>query len=111
MVKRTVKYSLGLLALLMVVLVVTPFFIDLNSYKLKITEAVEDATGRVLQIGEIDASLFPWVGIRLEDVRLANRDLRLRHVQPDVPYAQPELLVVGQVVHRRRDVVAVCAGA
>lgn len=73
MVKRTVKYSLGLLALLMIVLVVTPFFIDLNSYKLKITEAVEDATGRTLQIGEIDASLFPWVGMRLEDVRLANR--------------------------------------
>ncbi|MDX8403861.1 MAG: AsmA family protein [Mariprofundaceae bacterium] len=73
MVKRSVKYSLGLLALLMIVLVITPFFIDLNSYKSQITEAVEDATGRALQIGAIDASLFPWVGMRLDDVRLANR--------------------------------------
>lgn len=71
--KRTVKYSLGLLVLLMIVLVITPFFLDLNNYKSQITEAVEDATGRTLQIGEIDASLFPWVGVRLEDVRLANR--------------------------------------
>ncbi len=73
MVKRTVKYSLGLLALLMILLLVTPFFIDVNNYKPQISEAVEEATGRALQIGNIKASLFPWVGIRLEDVRLANR--------------------------------------
>lgn len=73
MVKRTVKYSLGLLGLLVIVLVVTPFFLDVNNYKSQISNAVEKATGRTLQIGNIEASLFPWVGVRLTDLHLANR--------------------------------------
>ncbi|MDT8376466.1 MAG: AsmA family protein [Mariprofundaceae bacterium] len=73
MVKRTVKYSLAVLALIMGMLLVIPFFIDVNDYKPQITRAVEDATGRALQVGEIKASLFPWVGVRLDNVRLANR--------------------------------------
>ncbi len=73
MVKRTVKYSLGLLAVVMIALVIAPFFLDVNNYRSQIENAVEDATGRKLQIGEIEASLFPWVGVRLENVTLANR--------------------------------------
>jgi len=73
MVKRSVKYSLGLLGLLAIVLVVTPFFLDVNNYKSQISKAVEKATGRTLQIGNIEASLFPWVGVRLTDLHLANR--------------------------------------
>jgi len=73
MVKRSVKYSLGLLAVLMIALMVAPFFLDVNNYKTQIEKAVEDATGRKLQIGTIEASLFPWVGVRLEDVKMANR--------------------------------------
>lgn len=73
MVKKTIKYSLGLLVLVMGILLAVPFFIDVNDYKPQITKAVEDATGRALQIGEIKASLFPWVGVRLDNVRLANR--------------------------------------
>jgi len=73
MVTRTVKYSLGVLVLIMGMLLVGPFFIDVNDYKPQIAKAVEDATGRTLQIGEVEASLFPWIGVRLENVRLANR--------------------------------------
>ena len=73
MVKRTVKYSLGLLVLVMGMLLIVPFFIDVNNYKPQIAKAVEDATGRTVQIGEIEASLFPWIGVRLESVSLANR--------------------------------------
>ncbi|MCF7822167.1 MAG: AsmA family protein [Mariprofundaceae bacterium] len=73
MVKRTIKYSLAVLALIMVLLLAVPFFIDVNDYKPQITKAVEDATGRTFQVGEIKASLFPWVGVRLDNVRLANR--------------------------------------
>jgi len=73
MVKRTVKYSLGLLVLVMGMLLIVPFFIDVNNYKPQIAKAVEDATGRAVQIGEIEASLFPWIGVRLESVSLANR--------------------------------------
>ncbi|MCK5307309.1 MAG: AsmA family protein, partial [Zetaproteobacteria bacterium] len=73
MVKQTIKYSLGVLVLVMGILLAVPFFIDVNDYKPQITKAVENATGRALQIGEIKASLFPWVGVRLDNVRLANR--------------------------------------
>jgi len=73
MVTRTVKYSLGVLGVLIVALLIAPFFIDVESYKSKITGAVEDATGRRMEIGAIEASLFPWVGVRLENVTLANR--------------------------------------
>ena len=71
--KKTIKYSLGLLVLIMGMLLAVPFFIDINDYKPQITKAVEDATGRTIQIGEIKASLFPWVGVRLDNIRLANR--------------------------------------
>ncbi len=73
MVKRTVKYSLALLGLLVIALVVMPLFLDVNNYKPQISQAVEKATGRALQIGNIEASLFPWVGVRLTDLHLANR--------------------------------------
>ena len=73
MVKRSVKFSLGLLGLLVIALVVTPLFLDVNNYKSQISSAVEKATGRALQIGNIEASLFPWVGVRLTDLHLANR--------------------------------------
>lgn len=74
MVKRTIKYSLAVLAVIMGILLAVPFFIDINDYKPQITKAVEDATGRTIQIGEIKASLFPWVGVRLDNVRLSNRE-------------------------------------
>lgn len=73
MVTRTVKYSLAVLGVLVVALLVAPFFIDVESYKGTITGAVEEATGRKMEIGKIEASIFPWVGVRLEGVRLANR--------------------------------------
>lgn len=73
MVTRTVKYSLAVLGVVVVVLLIAPFFINVESYKPEIAKAVEDATGRKLEIGKMTASLFPWVGVRLENLRLANR--------------------------------------
>lgn len=72
-IRKTLRYSLIVLAVLIVGLLVAPFFIDINDYKTRIEQQVEDATGRALKIGEIQASLFPWVGLRLDDVHLANR--------------------------------------
>lgn len=71
--KKTIKYSLIFLALLVALLVAIPFFIDANTFKPQIAKAVEDATGRKLHIGNIKASFFPWVGVSLDDVRLSNR--------------------------------------
>ncbi|ATX79144.1 AsmA family protein [Mariprofundus aestuarium] len=73
-IAKTVRYSLIILGLLIVGLLVAPFFIDVNSYKTQIEQTVEDATGRKLTIGNINASLFPWIGVELDDVHLANRE-------------------------------------
>ncbi len=72
-IAKTVKYSLIVIGLLIVALLAAPFFIDVNTYKGQIEKAVEDATGRQLSIGNIKASLFPWVGVELDNVHLANR--------------------------------------
>lgn len=70
---KTVRYGLIILALLLAVLLTAPFFIDVNNYRAEIEQGVENSTGRKLSIGSISASLFPWVGVQLEDVHLANR--------------------------------------
>ncbi len=72
-IAKTVKYSLIVVGLLIVGLLAAPFFIDVNTYKGQIEQTVEDATGRQLSIGNIKASLFPWVGVELDNVHLANR--------------------------------------
>lgn len=68
------KYAAIGLALLIGLLLAAPFFIDVDQYREKIEQQVEDSTGRALHIGSIQASLFPWIGLRLDDVALANAD-------------------------------------
>ncbi|MDX8406046.1 MAG: AsmA family protein [Mariprofundus sp.] len=69
---RSIRYILIFTVLVVVLLLAAPFFIDVNSYKGQIEQKVEDATGRHLTIGTIKASVFPWVGVELENVHLAN---------------------------------------
>ena len=71
---KFIRYSLIIVVLIIAALLVAPFFIDVNTYKTQIEQTVEDATGRKLSIGNINASLFPWIGIELDDVHLANRE-------------------------------------
>ncbi len=48
-------------------------FFDPNDYKPQISTAVEDATGRQLNIdGDIGLSLFPWIGMELGKITLSN---------------------------------------
>ena len=67
---------IGLAAIVIIVGVVGAVLInslDLNLHKDKIQQVMLDKTGRELQInGEISASFFPWVGLSLQDVTLAN---------------------------------------
>jgi len=70
---KTIRYTLIVVGVVIVLLLAAPFFIDVNTYKGQIEQKVEDATGRSLTIGKISASLFPWVGVELDDVHLANR--------------------------------------
>ena len=71
-VKKTVKYSLVLLVLLVVALLAAPFLIDTNHYKDLILEKAEHMMGRRIEMGALHVSFFPWVGVRVDDVHIAN---------------------------------------
>ncbi len=47
--------------------------IDVKKYKPEIEKAVTEKTGRSFLLGDdLDLSVFPWVGVKLSDVRLGN---------------------------------------
>ncbi|MBW1997173.1 MAG: AsmA family protein, partial [Deltaproteobacteria bacterium] len=63
----------ALVALVIIALLVVPAFVDLQTYKPRIEKMVSEATGRPFSIGgDIDLSLFPWVGFSASDIRLGN---------------------------------------
>lgn len=62
-----------IITLIVVAVIVLPFVIDPNDYKPQIIDVVKENTGRDLLIpGEIDLSVFPWLGIKLGQVELSN---------------------------------------
>lgn len=67
---------LGLGALVIVVaaaVVLIPQFVDVQQYKPRIEQMVTDATGRPFSLGgDLELSLFPWVGVSLSDLELGN---------------------------------------
>lgn len=61
------------LVLMLVAAVVLPRVVDPNQYKPQIVAAVERELGRKLIIpGDIEMSVFPWLGVRVGSVRLDN---------------------------------------
>jgi AsmA protein len=65
----------GLFALILLVAVVLPLVLDPNDYKDEAATATKDATGRELRInGDIDLKIFPWLGLSVADVTLANAE-------------------------------------
>jgi len=70
--KRFLKYALVSLILLVAALLVVPFFLNVNDYKPLLVKQVKQATGRDIDFGEIKASLFPWVGVSINKVRMSN---------------------------------------
>jgi AsmA protein len=64
----------GILVLLLIVaVVVLPMVIDPNDYKDEISAAVQDKTGRTLEMdGDISLSVFPWLGMDIGPTRLGN---------------------------------------
>ncbi|MBE9568353.1 MAG: AsmA family protein, partial [Proteobacteria bacterium] len=72
-VGRTIKIVLLLIVLIFVALLAFVATFDANNYKPQIIEQVENATGRDFAInGDINLSIFPWVGIKIEEVVLGN---------------------------------------
>ncbi len=75
--KRIIKWLFvlvaGCLVLIVAVGLIVPKFIDVKKYKPLIEEKVAEATGRSFSLGdEIDVSIFPWVGVKLNDLHLGN---------------------------------------
>lgn len=75
--KKLLKYLLITITALVLLVVITaialPLVFDPNDYKPQITQLVKEQTGRDLKIpGEIELSVFPWLGITLGKVELSN---------------------------------------
>lgn len=69
-----VLFSLVIIAilLLLVAIIALPQFIDPNDYKPQISQAVKEHTGMDLSIdGELSLSVFPWIGVNVEQVSLS----------------------------------------
>jgi len=70
---RSIKYFFVFLALALIALLAFVATFDANNYKPQIIEQVENATGRDFNIeGDINLSIFPWIGLKVENVSLGN---------------------------------------
>lgn len=73
--KFTLASVLVLLLLISLAIVGLVIFVDPNNYKNEIAAKVQDATGRQLTIiGDINYSLFPWIGVSLGKTELSNAE-------------------------------------
>ena len=74
--KKLFKYLLiGVVVIVVLFMIPIGIFlgIDLNNYKQEITDAVQSATGRQLQLkGELSKSVFPWLGVEVGSTALGN---------------------------------------
>ena len=62
-----------ILVLFIAALILIPLLIDPNDYKQELVEQVKDHTGRDLLIdGDIELTVFPWIGIKFGKVALSN---------------------------------------
>jgi AsmA protein len=60
----------GAVALIVVLLVALPFFVDVNRYRDLIEAKARDALGREVRLGEMQLSLLPTVGLRVDDLAI-----------------------------------------
>lgn len=61
-----------ILTLFIGVAIAVPMFFDPNDYRGQIQTAAQDSTGRELTLGDIKLSVFPWLAIKVSDVKIAN---------------------------------------
>ena len=73
--KLLFKIIAALVVVLLIAVIVFVSTFDANNYKTQIIEQVENATGRTFNIaGKIDLSVFPWIGLEIENVTLGNAE-------------------------------------
>lgn len=67
------RILLVIVVLLVVAAIALPLLFDPEAFKSRLTGLVREKTGRELVIGgDIDLSVFPWLAVEVEDVRLGN---------------------------------------
>lgn len=74
---KPVKWALiagtAIILLVVAAIVIIPFFIDVNKYKPQIEAMASKQIGRPLVLGgDLKPSVFPWIGIGIQDIRLGN---------------------------------------
>jgi AsmA protein len=70
---KLIKILVGLILLLVVAIIAIPMVLDPNDYREQIQTAVKENTGRDLSInGDLKLSVFPWIGIGINEVSLSN---------------------------------------
>jgi len=84
---RALKIILILVAVIVVIGLIVPFFIDVDRYRPQIIAEVESRTGRKIEIGHIGARLIPTPGFSVEKVTLG----------PPAGFAPVNLLTVDSV--------------
>ncbi|MCP4126810.1 MAG: AsmA family protein [Gammaproteobacteria bacterium] len=63
----------AVLLLLVAASVILPLVVDPNDFKGEIVNQVKEQTGRDLKIaGDLNLSVFPWLGVKIEGVELSN---------------------------------------
>lgn len=73
--KLVFKILSVVVAILLLALAALIFTFDPNNYKDTITARVEQQTGRDFEIaGDISWSFFPWIGVKVDGVKLANAE-------------------------------------
>jgi AsmA protein len=75
--KRLIRVLLSVIALVVVLfivaVVVATLYFDPNDFKDQLSEAVKEHTGRDLEIkGNIDLSVFPWLGVEVGKIAMGN---------------------------------------
>ncbi len=75
--KNAVKWALialgGVVTLIILILLVLPFFVDAEKYKPLLENKVKEMTGRPFSVGgDVNLSFFPFVGVSFTDLHLGN---------------------------------------
>lgn len=65
----------SIFGLVLAAVIIIPLVVDLNDYKPEIETAVKEQTGRQLSIvGELELSIFPWVGVSTGEIIFSNAE-------------------------------------
>ena len=63
----------GAIALVLLILLILPVFVDANKFKPTLEKKVAEMTGRPFSVGgEVDISFFPFAGLSFSDLHLGN---------------------------------------